>query len=86
MQQDKKELIKEALSKAMKQSRGEQSLFKFCSENDISLSVVSEAERALKDPQLTTVFKLAEAYGLTPAEFVDKISSYLPDGFYMIEK
>ena len=73
MSEDKKELIKEALAQTMKQARGEQSLFKFCSENDIPLSVVSEGERALKDPQLTTIFKLAEAYGLTPAEFVEKL-------------
>ena len=57
---EKKNLIKRALAATMRECRGEQSLFKYSSENDIPLSIVSEAERGLKDPQLTTIFKMAE--------------------------
>jgi len=82
----KKQQILEALAKTMKNLRGEQSQFIFCSENDISLSIISTAERALKDPQLTTFFKLAEAYNLTPVEFMAKIIKELPENFSLIEK
>ena len=89
MQQDyvnKKQQILNSLAKTMKELRGGQSRFMLCSENDISLSIISTAERALKDPQLTTIFKLAEAYGITPVEFVSKIVKNLPKDFSIIEK
>lgn len=82
----KKELIKEALAKTMREHRGSQSLFKFSSENDIPLSIISEAERAKKDPQLTTIFKLAEAYSMPVSAFIDEIASKLPPNFSMIDK
>ena len=82
----KKKLIKEALAKTMRENRGRQSLFKFSSENDLPLSVVSEAERAQKDPQLTTIFKLAEAYSLPVDVFVRNIAAKLPPDFSMIDK
>ena len=84
--QDKKQIILDALAATMKELRGTQSQFMFCSENDISLSIVSTAERALKDPQLTTFFKLAEAYNITPVELIKKISLKLPKDFSLIEK
>ena len=83
---EKKNLIKRALAATMRECRGEQSLFKYSSENDIPLSIVSEAERGLKDPQLTTIFKMEEAYYLSPGTFVDKIASKLPPKFSMIDK
>ena len=83
---NKKQIILDALAATMKELRGTQSQFMFCSENDISLSIVSTAERALKDPQLTTFFKLAEAYNITPVELIKKISSKLPKDFSLIEK
>lgn len=83
---EKKNLIKRALAATMRECRGEQSLFKYSSENDIPLSIFSEAERGLKAPQLTTIFKMAEAYSLSPGAFVDKIASKLPPKFSMIDK
>ncbi len=83
---EKKNLIKQALAMTMREHRGVQSLFKFSSENDIPLSIVSEAERGQKDPQLTTIFKMAEAYSLSPGDFVEQIAAKLPEGFSMIDK
>ena len=42
---ENKNLIKRALAATMRECRVEQSLFKYSSENDIPLSIVSEAER-----------------------------------------
>ena len=39
---EKKNLIKRALAATMRDCRGEQSLFKYSSENDIPLSIVSK--------------------------------------------
>ncbi len=83
---EKKNLIKFALAETMREHRGSKSLFKFSSENDIPMSVVSEAERGLKDPQLTTIFKIAEAYSLPVAVFVQEIAAKLPPNFSMIDK
>ncbi len=81
-----KQLILEALGKLTKKLRGEKSQFMFCSENDISTSIVSTIERFLKDPQLTTVFKLAEAFDMKPSNFIKLIEEELPENFSLIEK
>lgn len=82
----KKKIILTALAKTIKELRGKQSQFKFCSENDIPIDIISKSERGMKDPQLTTIFKMAEAFSLSPEEFVAKISSKLPENFYLIER
>lgn len=82
----KKQQILNSLAKTMKELRGEKSQFIFSSENDIPIAIVSMCERALKNPQLTTIFKLAEAYDISPAEFIKKISGNLPENFSMIDK
>ena len=58
----------------------------FASENDISTSIVSTAERGIKDLQLTTLYKFAQAYDLTFAELALKITEKLPKDFSLIEK
>ena len=82
----KKKIILEAFAKTLKDLRGEQSQFKFCSENDISLDIISKCERGIKDPQLTTLYKIAEGYDLTFAELALKIEDNLPARFFLIEK
>jgi transcriptional regulator with XRE-family HTH domain len=81
-----KQLILKILAKQTKNLRGKKSQFMFCSENDISTSIISTIERAMKDPQLTTVFKLAEAFNKKPSEFVKLIEDELPKNFSLIEK
>lgn len=82
----KKKKILKSLAKHTKKLRGETSQFMLCSENDISCSIISTIERAMKDPQLTTVFKLAEAFELKASEFIKLIESDLPEDFSLIEK
>ncbi len=82
----KKKIILNALAETMKELRGDKSQFLFACENDISISIISSAERGLKDPQLTTLFKIAEGYGISPAKFLEKIWEKLPEDFEMIEK
>ena len=73
MQTDKKKLIMNALAEVVKQRRGSKSQFIFASENDISTSIISNIERGLKDPQLTTIFKIAEACNMPCNKFISLI-------------
>lgn len=43
-------------------------------------------ERGLKDPQLSTIFKLAEAFNIEPCEFVKLIQKELPEDFSFTDK
>ena len=84
--QDKKKCILSALAKTLKELRGERSQFIVASENDIPISILSTAERGIKDPQLTTIYKLAEAYNLSFSEFAKLIEKNLPKDFSIIER
>ena len=47
---------------------------------------MSIAERGKKDPQLTTVFKIAEALDLSVVDFLAKICEKLPANFEILDK
>lgn len=85
LDKNKKQILK-LLGKHTRELRGERSQFILASENDISVSIISTIERAMKDPQLTTVFKLAEALNIKPSEFIKLIENDLPKNFSMIDK
>ncbi|MDD3419425.1 MAG: helix-turn-helix domain-containing protein [Candidatus Gastranaerophilales bacterium] len=84
--EEKKKLICKITGKITKQLRGNKSQFLFGSENDISTSILNTLEKGNKDPQLTTVFKIAEAFNIKPSELVALIEKELPEGFFLIEK
>lgn len=83
--QDKKQIILNALADTVKELRGDKSQFILGSENDISTSIISTIERGLKDPQLTTIFKISEAFGISPTKFIELIYKKLPKDFKLIE-
>lgn len=83
---EQKKIIKQALSKVVIKIRGNKSNFILGSENDISTSILSEIVNCKKDPQLTTIFRLAEAFNISASEFVKMIDDELPKDFYFIEK
>lgn len=83
---DNKQKILKALAIITKELRKDKSQFLLSSENDISVSILSTIERGLKDPQLTTIFKLAEALEIKPHEFIKLIEDKLPKDFSMIDK
>jgi|GluameStandDraft_1065615.scaffolds.fasta_scaffold01184_32 transcriptional regulator with XRE-family HTH domain len=80
-QEDKKKLIRTAAGKILKKLRGNKSLYILSMEYEISTSLLNSLERGLKDPQLTTVFKLSEALGVQASDFVKMIEEELPEGF-----
>lgn len=82
----KKNLICKIAGEILRELREPQSQFMFGSENDISVSIVNTVERGIKDPQLTTVFKIAEALDMPASKFIKMIEDRLPEDFYLIEK
>ena len=82
----RKQQILDALAKKVTELRGEKSQFILSSENDISGSIISTIERGMKDPQLTTIFKLAEAFDLKTWQFVKLFEEELPEDFCLIDK
>ena len=54
-------------------------------EYDIPSSVISDIEREVKDPQLTTLFKLASAYNMSLSEFSKELEKELPENFSIID-
>lgn len=81
-----KKLLLKTLAKHAKRLRGNKSQFMLGAENDISPSILSTVERGMKDPQLTTVFKLSEAYRLKTSELMKLIEDDLPQNFSLVEQ
>ena len=81
MQVDKKKIILQTIAKVVKKLRGGKSQYLLGAEYDISTSLLSNLERGLKDPQLTTLFNLANAFNISLTEFIQLIEKELPENF-----
>ncbi|MDO5438400.1 MAG: helix-turn-helix transcriptional regulator, partial [bacterium] len=77
----KKRIIYSSVGKAVKRLRGNKSQFMLGAEYDIPSSVLSDLERGVKDPQLTTLFKLANAFNLSVSDFLKEVEKELPENF-----
>lgn len=86
IRENKKQILLNVLAKKVNELRGKKSQFLLASENDISVSIISTIERGLKDPQFTTMYKLAEALNLKPHELIKLIENDLPNDFTLIDK
>lgn len=54
-------------------------------EYDVSGSSIMHLERGERDVQVTTLWKLANAFGMSFSEFVKEVETRLPEGFKMID-
>lgn len=86
MQDKKKKIILNAIANTVKRLRGDKSQFMLGAEYDIPSSVLSDLERAIKNPQLTTLMKLSNAFGLSISEFMKEFEKELPLNFSIDEK
>lgn len=73
------ELIRE---KRLKQNKG---ILLFSYEYDISNSSIALLEKGKRDVQITTLWKLANAFGMSFSEFAKEIENRLPKGFKLID-
>ena len=86
MQDEKKKIIYKAIGSAVKRLRKNKSQFMLGAEYDIPSSVISDLERGVKDPQLTTIFKLANAFNMNVSDFIKEVEIELPKGFSIGEE
>ena len=80
-----KELFLRALADVIKERRGSVSITQLSLESDVSKSILFMIEKANRDPQLSTFFKIAEALYLKPSELVSLLEKRLGDSFSFIE-
>ena len=85
MQECKKKIILDAIAKTVKRLRNGKSQYMLSAEYDIPYSVVNSIEKGIKDPQLTTLFKLANSFNLKTSEFIKELEKELPDKFSIEE-
>lgn len=57
----------------------------FAYENDIPKSTLTRIERGENEPQIVTLKKLAEAFGLSMSEFFKEIEKDLPPNFKIFD-
>lgn len=81
MQDVNKKLVCSAIGKTVKKLRGDKSQYLLGAEYDIPQSILSDLEKGKKDPQLTTIIKLAESFGLSVSEFMKEFEKELPKDF-----
>ncbi|MBO6273235.1 helix-turn-helix transcriptional regulator [bacterium] len=83
--QDKKEMVLKALAKIVKEKRGEMSITQLSLEVDVSKSIWSMIEKAQRDTQLTTLFRVAEALYVKPSQLLADVERELGENFSFIE-
>ena len=84
---EKKQLLIETIGNLVKEKRKSQNkgILLFSYEYDISNSSIIALERGDRDVQLSTIWKIANALGMSFSEFVNEIEAKLPKGFKMID-
>lgn len=82
-----KALLLKVIGDIIKEKRTAQNkgILLFGYEYDISNSSIMLLERGQRDVQVTTLWKLANAFGMSFSEFIQEVESRLPEGFKLIE-
>ena len=85
--QDKKSLLLDVVGKIIKEKRKAQKkgILLFSYEYDISNSSISALEKGERDVQLSTIWKISNALGMTFSEFINEVEKNLPENFKMID-
>lgn len=84
MQECKREFLKK-LAEVIKNHRAQQSISKLSNEIGLSKSIWSELEKGNKDIQLTTFWRIAEAFEIKPSELIKEIEKELGNSFSFLE-
>jgi len=84
---DKKDLLLNIIGRTIKLRRKSQGkgILLHAYEYDIPSSSLNLIERGKRDPQLTTLWKIANSLGMTFGEFITEIEKQLPENFTLIE-
>lgn len=83
----KKETLLRVIGEIIKEKRQAQNkgILLFSYEYDISNSSIALLEKGKRDVQITTLWKLANAFGMTFSEFIKEVESRLESDFKLID-
>lgn len=83
----KKKLLLKTIGEILYEKRTamKKGILLFSYEYDIPNSSISRLEKGERDVQITTLWKLANAFGMTFTEFAREIETRMPEGFKLID-
>lgn len=81
-----KRLLCEKLGQKIKPLRGKKGINLFAAEYDLSGTTLGQIERGVSDPKFTTLWRIAEAHGVSLWKIVKEIQAELPEDFSFIDK
>lgn len=85
--QEKKTIISQTIGKIVKEYRQKQhkSISLISNEIGMTKSMWADLEKGIKDPQLTTVIRIAEALNVKSSEIIIKLENELGENFSLID-
>ena len=86
IKQEKLDIFKQALSRAFRKISAGKSATTIAASYDISPSIVSKILQGEKDPQISTFYRIAEAFETNPAVFTAMVFAELPKNFMFADE
>ncbi len=82
--QDRRKELQLAIAKIVKKYRTK-SITKSADEIGMGKSIWADLENGIKDPQFSTLWRIAEALDIKPHKLVEDIEKYLGENFSFLE-
>ena len=86
LKDEKLKIFKQALSRLLKNIAKGKSATTIAASYGIPPSIISNIFKGEKDPQISTFYRLAEAFNINPSELTDMIFKELPENFMFAEE
>lgn len=83
---NKNKRIREALSLVFKELKKDKKISTIAYESELPRSVVYYINQAKKDPQLTTLWRLAEGFNMKPSKLLKLVEDKMPEGWTIFEE
>lgn len=83
----KKEILLKAIGDVINEKRTEikKGILLLSYEYDLPSNSLERIEKGLRDPQLTTLWKIVNALGMDFVEFIETVNKKLPQGFKLTD-
>lgn len=87
LKDDKKTILLKTIGELVKEKRNElnKGILLLSYEYDISNTSLAQLEKGQRDVQITTMWKIANAFGMTFSEFAKEIETRLPKDFKLVD-
>ena len=84
---EKKSLLLKAIGEVLREKRKKlnKGIILLSYEYDLSNTSLAQLEKGLRDVQITTIWKIANAFGMEFSDFIIEVEKHLPKGFKLIE-